>query len=127
LAASRGHLAKGWFDIALNQSEDSCLRFLRRLTTTTAPSRWHYSRFLVVESAGYATAALCAFRAADAYLASAVAMTEAARSMGLTPAELAQIWMRGAYLFSCSSRPADDCWVLESIATLPKHRQLGYT
>ena len=118
LAASRGHLAKGWFDIALHQSEDGCLRLLRSLTTTTALSRWHYSRFLVVESAGSPAAALCAFRAADAYLASPVAITEAAQSVGLTRAELAQIWSRGAYQFSCSRRPADDCWVLESIAKI---------
>lgn len=127
LAASRGHLARGWFDIALNQPEDICLQFLRGLITATALSRWHYSRFLVVESAGHPTAGLCAFRAADAYLASPIAVTEAAESMGLTRSQRAQIWTRGAYLFSCSSRCADDCWVLESIATLPKHRHRGYT
>lgn len=127
LAASRGHLAKGWFDIALNQPEDGCLQFLRLLTTATAPSRWHYSRFLVVQSAGCAVAALCAFRAADAYLASPVAITEAAHKAGLSTAEQAQIWSRGAYLFNCSARSADDSWVLESIATLPDHRQRGYT
>jgi len=127
LAASRGHLSKGWFDIALNQPEDRCLQFLRQLTTATAPSRWHYSRFLVMESAGSPTAALSAFRAADAYLASPLAVTEAANNAGLSRAELAQIWTRGAYIFSCSTRSADDCWVLESIATLSSHRQRGYT
>lgn len=127
LTASRGHLSKGWFDIALNQPEDGCLQFLRQLTTATAPSRWHYSRFLLVESAGYPTAALCAFRAADTYLVSPLAIAEAAQSVRLSVTEQAQIWKRGAYLFSCSTRSADDTWVLESIATLPNHRQRGYT
>jgi GNAT superfamily N-acetyltransferase len=127
LTASRGHLSKGWFDIALDQPEDNCLQFLRQLTTATAHSRWHYSRFLIVESAGCPAAALCAFRAADAYLASPLAIADAAQSVGLSPAEQARIWKRGAYLFTCSTRSADDNWVLESIATLPDHRQRGYT
>lgn len=127
LAASRGHLSRGWFDIALNQPESDCLQFLRELTTATAPSRWHYSRFLVVESAGSPNAALCAFRAGDAYLVSPLAVTEAAQSVGLSLAEQAQLWKRGAYLFSCGTRSLDDSWVLESIATLPNHRQRGYT
>jgi len=127
LAASRGHLVRGWFDIALDQPEQGCLHFLKRLTAASAPSRWHYSRFLVVESAGSPVAALCAFRAADAYLASPIAIIEAARSAGLPSAGHAQIWKKGAYQFSCSARSPDDCWVLESIATLPNHRQRGYT
>lgn len=127
LAASRGHLPKGWFDIALNLPESGCLLFLQRLATATLPSRWHYSRFLVVESEGGPTAALCAFRAGDVHLVSPVAVTEAAWSIGLPPSEHAKIWKRGAYIFGCSPRPADDCWVLESIATLPNHRHRGYT
>jgi len=38
LTASRGHLARGWFDIALNQPEGRCLEFLKRLSITAAPS-----------------------------------------------------------------------------------------
>ena len=38
LASSRGYLACGWFDIALNLAEDRCLQFLRLLCLTQARS-----------------------------------------------------------------------------------------
>jgi hypothetical protein len=32
IAAARGHLPRGWFDIALAQPEGWCLKFARRLS-----------------------------------------------------------------------------------------------
>jgi ribosomal protein S18 acetylase RimI-like enzyme len=127
LTASRGHLSKGWFDIALNQPESCCLEFLRRLTIAACLSRWHYSRFLVAESGSSAAAALCAFCPRDAYMASPPAVTEVARSLGIPGVEQARIWERGSYQFKCARRPGDDSWVIESIATLPGYRQRGCT
>ncbi|MGC1523733.1 MAG: GNAT family N-acetyltransferase [Steroidobacteraceae bacterium] len=127
LTASRGHLEKGWFDIALNQPENRCLEFLHALTTAAIPSRWHYSRFLVAETEDGAAAALCAFRTADAYQHSLTALAQTADMLGLPSAEQALIWQRGAYLSSCTIRPDDDSLLIESIATLPKFRRRGYT
>jgi GNAT superfamily N-acetyltransferase len=127
LAASRGHLTRGWFDIALNWPEDQCLTFLRRLTTTAARSRWHYSRFLIADGDAGPVATLCAFRFGDAYTTSPLAVAEAAESVGVPCKEQAAMWKRGAYMFTCTTRPDDDCWVIESIATLPDFRQRGYT
>lgn len=45
LTASRSHLDRGWFDIALNQPADRCLEFLRKLSVTTILCWWHHSRF----------------------------------------------------------------------------------
>lgn len=45
LTAARSHLARDWFDIALDRPEPECLVFLRALTVTRARSRWHHSRF----------------------------------------------------------------------------------
>lgn len=127
LTASRGHLGRGWFDIALNQSEDHCLEFLRTLITTTVPSWWHYSRFLVAEVEGAKAAALCAFSAAEAYPLSQAAMSEAAEVLGIPAAEQAAIWQRGAYIFSCTMAGGEDCWTLENIATLSAYRRRGLT
>lgn len=127
LAASRGHLARGWFDIALNLSEDGCLAFARQLSTSEIHSRWHYSRFLIAESPAGPAAALCAFRGADAYLISPAAVAQTAERVGLSRGERTAIWERGAYMFTCTTRPRDDTWVIESIATRPCHRQRGYT
>jgi len=127
LTASRGHLARGWFDIALNQPEESCLEFLRRLSVTQAPSWWHYSRFLVAESEGKPVAALSAFPAGEAYGLSQAAMTETSEALGLSASEQSAIWQRGAYIFLCAIGGHDDGWTLENIATLPSYRGRGLT
>ena len=127
LTASRGHLERGWFDIALNKSESEILEFLNVLTTAAVPSRWHYSRFLVAETEDCAAAALCAFRTADAYEHSLSALARTADMLGLPPAEQALIWQRGAYLSPVTIRPDNDSLLIESIATLPNFRRRGYT
>ena len=127
LTASRGHLGRGWFDIALSQPEEGCLEFLSRLCVTRAQSWWHYSRFLVAEINGQPVAALSAFRAGDAYPLSQVAMEEAAESVQLSASERAAIWQRGGYIFLCASGADDDGWTLENIATLPNYRGRGLT
>ncbi len=127
LAASRGHLAKGWFDIALNRSEATCLDFLRRLSTTESLSWWHYSRFLVAESEGRPASALSAFPAGEGYGLSQAAMSEAADALGLPASEQSAIWQRGAYIFLCAMDGQDDCWTMENIATLPGYRGRGLT
>ena len=127
LTAARSHLGRGWFDIALNQSEDRCLEFLRALATTTVPSWWHYSRFLVAEVEGVKAAALCAFPAAEAYPLSQAAMSEAAEALRIPAAEQAAIWRRGAYIFSCTMAGGENGWTLENIATLSAYRRRGLT
>jgi hypothetical protein len=56
LAATLSHLEKGWFDIALNQSEPADLA-----------SWWHYSRIFAAEVDQTPASALAAFRAGAAY------------------------------------------------------------
>src|SRR5262245_54763555 len=103
LTASRGHLPKGWFDIALARSETECLEFLKHLTTSRTRSWWHYSRFFVAEADAHPVAALCAFRAGDAYPLSQAALTETAEALGFAPEEQAALWQRGSYLFTCTT------------------------
>jgi ribosomal protein S18 acetylase RimI-like enzyme len=125
LIATRGHLARGWFDIALNQSEQGCLQFLARLTITQAPSWWHYSRFWVAEANAKPVAALSAFRADDAYPLSQQAMSETADALGFPVAEQSLIWKRGAYLFTCDTGTEGNAWTIENIATAPQYRGRG--
>jgi ribosomal protein S18 acetylase RimI-like enzyme len=124
LAASRSHLARGWYDIALAASEGRCLEFLAALATAEEPSWWHYSHFLIAEVDGQSAAALAAFRAGDAYSLSGAAVAEAAASLDVSDAEQAAIWQRGSYLFLCALGE-DDAWTLENIYTAPHHRGRG--
>lgn len=45
LTAARSHREKGWFDLVVDQPEEGCLRYLRRLTLAETRSWWHWSRF----------------------------------------------------------------------------------
>jgi hypothetical protein len=60
LAAQRGHLSRGWFDIALNRDEAGCLAFVRRIALAHTQSWWHVSQFWIAEADGMPAAALCA-------------------------------------------------------------------
>lgn len=126
--AARAHLPRSWFEIALDWPESECMKFLARLTDTAAASMWHHSRFLVGEVEGQPVAAMSAFRAADALTWSSAAIDEVATTFGLSADEQLRMWERGAYFFTCvQSVPEEDCWIIESVSTLPAFRQRGYT
>lgn len=125
LAASRSQLARGWFDIVLARPEAECLEFLRRLTACESPSWWHHSHFSIAEDNGEPAAALCAFRAGDAYPLSAAALAETAASVGTSETEQQAMWTRGAYIFACTFDGDDDLWTIENVATLPSRRGRG--
>jgi GNAT superfamily N-acetyltransferase len=125
LASQRGHLSRGWFDIALNRSEPECLAFVRQLTVTQARSWFHFSRFFVAETEGIAATALCALPAGDALSTSRLAIEEAAADVGLTAAEQAAMWQRGAYVSTCWMRGDHNAWLVEHVATRPSHRRRG--
>lgn len=127
LVASRGHLSRGWFDLALDRSEQECLAFIRELCTAGANSWWHYSNFLVSEIDGWPVAALSAFRAGDVYPASPAAFNQAMETHRIPAREQAQIWDRGSYLYVCSPRPDDSAWIIEHVAVMPRCRGRGYT
>ena len=60
LSAQRGHVPRGWFDIALDWPEPRCLAFVERLATAQTQSWWHVSQFILAEVDGEPAAALCA-------------------------------------------------------------------
>lgn len=125
LAATRSHLGRGWFDIALDRPESACLTFLRRLTVASPRSWWHHSRFYVADVGGAAAAALCAFKGSAPYSLSAPAIAEVSENLGWEPFEPERIWQRGAYLFTCTFEGSEEHWSIECIATLPERRGSG--
>ena len=125
LAAGRAHLERGWYDIALGMDEAGCLETLTRLVTTDTPSWWRYDRWLVAEIDGAPAAGLAAF-GAGAFAGSEAAMTEALGGVGWNADQIGQVWLRGAYVFSCTSPPDDhEAWVIENVACRPEHRGKG--
>jgi GNAT superfamily N-acetyltransferase len=126
-AASRSHVSKGWFDIALARPESECLEFMRRLTLTQTVTWCHWSLFLIAEVDGQPASALCRFRAGDGYPQTGAAMSEVVAGYEWNEAEVAAMWRRGAYLFTCITPASDDLWTIENVATLPERRRMGLT
>jgi GNAT superfamily N-acetyltransferase len=125
LAAQRGHLPRGWFDIALNWPEPQCLAFVRGIAAARTRSWWHTSRFIIAEFEGIPAAAMCALPAAGTVAAARAAIREKAEDIGLNAAELSVISRRGAYSANCWIQGDDSSWLLEHVATLPSHRGRG--
>jgi len=125
LTASRSHLEKGWFDIVLARPEQECLEFLRRLVQTETRSWWHYSRFHVAEVDGNVAAALCAFRAGDAYPLSGPGMSEVSKSFGWDEVEQRAMWARGSHIFTCVFEDSENLWTIENVATVSSYRGRG--
>jgi ribosomal protein S18 acetylase RimI-like enzyme len=126
LAAARGHLARGWFDIVLARPEALCLAYIRHLTLSEAKAWWHYALFDVAEVDGEPVSALCTFAGTDVYERSAAAMEEASRAMNLGASEHEKLWPRGAFILSCTTGE-DDALTVENVATLRAHRGRGVT
>ena len=125
LAAGRAHLERGWYDIALGLDQERSLQALTRLVTTDTPSWWRFDHWLVAEVDGAPAAGLAAFGAA-AFAGSEAAMTEALGGAGWNADQIGQVWLRGAYVFSCTSPPDDhEAWVIENVACRPEHRGEG--
>jgi len=98
LAATRSHVARGWFDVLLARPESACLDFLRRLVLAETRSWWHYSRFYVAE---------------------------VSKSFGWDEAEQKAMWARGSYIFTCAFEDNEDLWTIENVATVPAYRGRG--
>ena len=125
LTAQRGHLPRGWFDIALNLPEPQCLAFVERIATAHRQSWWHVSQFIIAEVEGKPAAALCAMPAAGTIRAARSAIGEAAETCGLNASELAAIFRRGAYTAGCWVQGAEGDWLIEHVASLPLYRGRG--
>jgi ribosomal protein S18 acetylase RimI-like enzyme len=125
LSAQRGHVSRGWFDIALDWPEPRCLAFVERLATAQSQSWWHVSQFILAEVEGEPAAGLCAMPAAGTVNAGRSAITEVAERSGLNATETAAIFRRGAYAASCWVQGGEADWLIEHVASLPMHRGRG--
>ncbi len=125
LTAGRAHLARGWYDVALGLPEPEVLRLLERLVTTVTPSFWRHENVLVAEVDGQPVAALSAFGSTSGWGDAQGALAEAAAPLGWSADDLANVWIRGAYVFSCTFAPQEDVWVIENVAVAPSVRGMG--
>lgn len=125
LLAQRGPRRLGWFDFALDRPEPEVLAFVERLAVARQTSWYHVSQFLVAEINGERAAALCAMPSRIARETVRPAIDEAARRTGMTEADLAAIYTRGAYARPCWVQGSDEDWLIEHVAAAPAFRGRG--
>lgn len=125
LLSQRGPRPCGWFDIALGQSEPQVLAFLERLAVASQHSWYHASQFLVAEVEGEPAAALCAMPSRVSRETMRPAIEEVARASGMSDADLAAMFARGAYARPCWVQGGDEDWLIEYVASQPGYRGQG--
>jgi GNAT superfamily N-acetyltransferase len=125
LLAQRGPRPLGWFDFALAQAEPQVLDFLGKLAVARPRSWYHVSQFLIAEVEGRPAAALCAMPSRETRDTMRAAIEEAALAAGMSGADLAAIFARGAYARPCWIQGTDEDWLIEHVATLSAHRGGG--
>lgn len=124
LAASRGHLARGVWDLIIGGDEAACIDYLSRLAAAEARSLCHFDHFWIAEVDGQPASALCTFVAGDAaWEEVGQAMAGVQRDLGWTDADLDASQQRTAAVWECFPQDAGADWCIESVATLPQFRR----
>src|SRR5579884_1156165 len=101
LAASRGHLPLGVWDLLIGADEAGCLENLR-LATSEPSSLCHYESFWVADGDEEPAAALCGFEfRTGGWTAVADAMGQVQRDLGWTEVEVAASQKRVAPVWAC--------------------------
>lgn len=125
LLAQRGPRPLGWIDFALDRPESEVLTFLEQLSVARQASWYHVSQFLVAEVNGECAAALCAMSSRVARETVRPAIDESARRLGMSEADLAALYRRGAYARPCWVQGSDEDWLIEHVASAPDFRGRG--
>jgi len=125
LLASRSHLPKGVWDLAL---PDDALRrrFLERLLVTGEASWCHWTKFRVAEVGGVPAAALSGYAEDESgMLTEDEAMTQAFSAIGLDATAQAAAFESIAPFLTCLMPPIGTPWIIEWVATLAPYRRRG--
>ena len=125
LLASRSHLPRGVWDLAL---PDGALRrrFLERLLVTGTASWCHWTKFRVAEVDGVPAAALSGYAEDEPGMMSEdEAIAAAFTAVGLDAhAQAAVLGNIGPFL-TCLMPPIGSPWIIEWVATLAPYRRRG--
>lgn len=126
LAASRSHLGRGAWDIALDVDDADCLAVLEQLAHETPPTFCAWRGFMVAEVDGDPAAALSAYDPARVAPADP-AIDAVLIRRGWTPGDIDASNQRLAAFMTCAPGQPDGTWIVEWVATRPEHRRRGLT
>jgi ribosomal protein S18 acetylase RimI-like enzyme len=126
LAASRGHVARGLWDVIIGADERGCLDYLQRLALAEPRSLYHYESFWIAEIDKSPAAALCTFNPHEAWTVAGEAMASVQRDLGWTEENAARMYSRAGPIWaSCMPPDIGADFVIENVATRPEFRRRG--
>lgn len=127
LIAGRAHVARGIWEIVLDEPEELCVRFLQHLTVTAVPHLFHYTCSFIAEQdnripvgslGGYDPQKL-------GYRALQAGLPEVYTKLQLPPEAFHGANERAAKILACLPKEVENGWVIDSVATLPGYRRQG--
>ncbi len=124
LAASRSHLTRGAWDVALAVPDDECLAVLEALAVATPPTFCSWRGFLVAEVDRTPAAALSAYDPARVAPADP-AIDAVLLARGATQTDIEASNVRLAPFMTCAPGQPDGTWIVEWVATRPAFRRRG--
>lgn len=126
LAASRSHVARGAWDLAVPDSDEERDRFVESLLTSEASHWCHAGGFLIAELDGQPAAALSGYAPDDPELASGgEAIAAGFRALGWKDLQVRQAFERLSVFLGCLPQDEPGAWIVEWVATRPEHRGRG--
>jgi ribosomal protein S18 acetylase RimI-like enzyme len=126
LAASRSHVSRGAWDLAVPGSDEERLRFLERLLASEQRHWCHAGGFRIAEVDGRPAAALSGYSHEDPALQSpGEAIADCARSLGWTDARIRDAFAGLAVFLGCLAPDEAGAWIIEWVATAAEHRRKG--
>jgi translation initiation factor 4G len=125
LLASRSHLPRGLWEIAL-PDDQLRRRFLEQLLVTGPASWCHWTKFLLAEVDGTPAAALSGYAEDEPdMVAEDAAIQQAFGTIGLCEAEQARAFEAIGPFLTCLMPPIGTPWIVEWVATLAPYRRRG--
>jgi translation initiation factor 4G len=126
LDASRSHLPRGPFDLALDLDDKELLAVIEHMTCSDLLSNCHFSRFLVAEAEGMPAGALAAFDPAEDDLPPLrAAIEEACSATGHGRQKLARVLAGINVLDTCFPTAAPGTWTIEWVGVDEAYRRRG--
>jgi GNAT superfamily N-acetyltransferase len=126
LAASRSHLERGIWDLALQSTDAELLAFLEAFLTSPDRHFCHHTGFLVAEVGGQRAAALLGYAHESTDLTppgEAIAAT--AKRLGRTDEQVATLFRRMGPFLACLPTDEPGAWIVEWVATHLDFRRRG--
>ena len=125
LTAGRAHVDKGIWEVILGGTKQDSLKFLKLLAVTTRPHLFHYSCYLIAESAGMPVAGLGGYDPKKlGYEALQMAIPEVFKKLGHTGPDPGAN-KRAERMRCCIPDDVEGAWIIDSVATRPEYRRKG--